>query len=341
MKKICIECPAEFCKNNNIFKEDTNLLELVRFKEAYILLKEYFTQAGYDLQTSDINLPKDCVAALYRSSVEKYKNIIPSKSYLIRNESKIITPIEWDNNYLKNFKKVFTYCDNLADKNKFVTLKLPNNPFKKIRKGLEHKDKFCCAVYSNKSSNLKNELYTERNNFIRWYEQNHPDLFDLYGYNWDLGEIKDYPFLPKFIKKRKIFRKVFNPEYPSYKGLVDNKYELLEQYKFSLAYENVKDVSGYISEKIFDCLNSGTIPIYWGANDILEYIPKNCFIDRRDFSSLESLFDFMKNMPDDEYLEYQNNIEKYLLSEDVKKLSCEQYAKTIFDTIIKDLESQN
>lgn len=338
MKKICVTSADKSCRQNIIFENTPKFTEYARFDSAFILLKNLFAQAGYDLQTSDINKPDECVAIIYKSSLQPYKNIDTPQSYLIRDESKIISPHEWEDNYLKNFKKVFTYADDSSPENNLINFKLPNTVLKKIKKGLAHKDKFCCAVYSNKGSRLENELYTERNNFIRWYEEKHPDLFDLYGYNWDLGEQRDYPFLPKFIKKRKFFKKIFNPPYPSYRGLVGDKYELLERYKFSLAYENVKDVPSYISEKIFDCLNSGTIPIYWGASNILDYVPKNCFIDRRDFSSLEELHDFMCKMTDEKYHEYQNNIEQYLLSDEVKKLSSEQYAQTIFDTIIKDLE---
>lgn len=339
MKKICIVSNENIGKNNVIFKPIEGLSELLKFEEAYITLKNLFKQAGYDLQTSDINKPKDCCAVIHISSLTKYQDIDPSKSYLIRNESKIIAPHEWEENYLSNFKKIFTYSDDTLSSDKFIRLKLPKNPFKVIKTGLEHKDKFCCAVYSNKHSNLPNELYTERNEFIRWFEKNHPELFDLYGYNWELGEHKEYPFLPKILKKRKFFKKIFNPQFPSFKGQVEDKYGLLEQYKFSLAYENVKDVSGYISEKIFDCFNAGTIPIYLGANNILDYIPQNCFIDKRDFSSLEELFYFMKNMPDDEYLQYQKNIIDYINSEKAEKFSPQQYAETIFESILNDIKN--
>ena len=40
----------------------------------------------------------------------------------------------------------------------------------------------------------------------------------------------------------------------------------------------------------FDAFVAGNIPIYWGADDIEDYIPKNCFIDRRNFSNHEKLY---------------------------------------------------
>ena len=34
------------------------------------------------------------------------------------------------------------------------------------------------------------------------------------------------------------------------------------------------EMKGYISEKIFDCFYSGTIPIYLGAKDVKTIFPK-------------------------------------------------------------------
>ena len=44
---------------------------------------------------------------------------------------------------------------------------------------------------------------------------------------------------------------------------ISNKIKFLSQYKFSIAMENIKG-DGYISEKIIDSFNAGTIPIYLG-----------------------------------------------------------------------------
>jgi hypothetical protein len=48
-------------------------------------------------------------------------------------------------------------------------------------------------------------------------------------------------------------------------------------------------MNGYITEKIFDCLYAGTIPLYLGAKDVSELLPENIFIDCRKFSSLTEM----------------------------------------------------
>jgi hypothetical protein len=52
-----------------------------------------------------------------------------------------------------------------------------------------------------------------------------------------------------------------------YKQYADNKMRYLEQYKFNICPENAIS-PGYVSEKIFEALYSGCIPIYTGwSND--------------------------------------------------------------------------
>lgn len=46
----------------------------------------------------------------------------------------------------------------------------------------------------------------------------------------------------------------------------DNKLEFLKTYRFNLCPEN-SDNKGYVTEKIFDAIQSGCIPIYWGSEN--------------------------------------------------------------------------
>jgi hypothetical protein len=57
---------------------------------------------------------------------------------------------------------------------------------------------------------------------------------------------------------------------PNYCGFVSSKVDILRRYRFCLVMENQRQ-NGYITEKLFDCLPSGVVPIYWGAPDIHNY----------------------------------------------------------------------
>lgn len=81
----------------------------------------------------------------------------------------------------------------------------------------------------------------------------------------------------------------------------------------------MSDTPGYITEKIWDSFKAKTIPVYWGASNIEEYVPKNCFIDYRDFLDLEKLNSFLSTLTEEQYYTYIHNIEAFLETENAKK----------------------
>ncbi len=63
---------------------------------------------------------------------------------------------------------------------------------------------------------------------------------------------------------------------PAYRGYAASKYKTLAQYRYNLAIENsVED--WYISEKIFDSLLCGCMPIYYGSEKIFDLLPNEWF----------------------------------------------------------------
>ncbi|HJV44233.1 MAG TPA: glycosyltransferase family 10 [Bacillota bacterium] len=204
------------------------------------------------------------------------------------------------------YKKIFTQHDQYIDGKKYVKI----NPFCiDVSNSIKNptKQNLCTLIASgNKSSSHPMELYTERMNAIEWFEQNQPNDFDFYGHSWN------------------------HQDHPCYKGLSFNKIETLSHYKFAICYENARDVAGYITEKIFDCFNASCVPIYLGANNITQYIPPQCFIDRRLFSSYDDLFQYITNMSEETYDGYLQAIEQYLSSDLAKQFSVNQFVTTMW-----------
>nr|WP_315145698.1 glycosyltransferase family 10 [uncultured Flavobacterium sp.] len=64
---------------------------------------------------------------------------------------------------------------------------------------------------------------------------------------------------------------------------IDDKWEVLKNSKYGIAYENFQN-DYYWTEKIIDCYLSYTMPLYFGCNNIENYFPNNSFIqiDPRD-----------------------------------------------------------
>ena len=91
--------------------------------------------------------------------------------------------------------------------------------------------------------------------------------------------------------------------------------------------------TGYITEKIFDCLVGGCVPIYWGASNINEYIPKKCFIDKRKFSTYDELYDFIKSMDKETYDGYLAAAREYLTSAQSQVFSSEYFVEMVLKEI--------
>lgn len=133
----------------------------------------------------------------------------------------------------------------------------------------------------------------------------------IYFYNnKPLGELEFYGYDPGIFK-----------DHPMYKGKIpgyhsgSQKNEVLRQYRFCYCYENCQ-IPGYITEKIFAVFKAGSVPIYYGAQNIESYIHSNCYIDFRKFRNHEELYQYLKNMDESEYNNYINNIKEFVKSGD-------------------------
>jgi len=58
---------------------------------------------------------------------------------------------------------------------------------------------------------------------------------------------------------------------------IEDKITALKDYRFSLIIENEK-INNWFTEKIIDCLTTGTIPVYWGCPNIGDYFDTSGFI---------------------------------------------------------------
>lgn len=119
----------------------------------------------------------------------------------------------------------------------------------------------------------------------------HSGVIDLYGMGWNRWWSREARWLPYWRNLRAIKS--------IYKGPCASKFEVLQDYDFCLCFENMK-MDGYITEKIFDCIYAGTIPLYLGAPDVLDYIPADAFVDCRRYSSWSAMWQAVARMPEQE-----------------------------------------
>lgn len=132
---------------------------------------------------------------------------------------------------------------------------------------------------------FKKELYSKRIEAMSALAQ--LGVVDLYGMGWQKWWSYRSMWLP-YWRHRKALMAI-------YQGTCASKYEVLSRYRFSLCFENMA-MQGYLTEKLFDCLYAGTVPVYLGAPDISELVPFNAYIDCRQFGSWQEMWDTVSNM---------------------------------------------
>lgn len=267
----------------------------------------------------------------------KLRRMKGKQLYLVLAENEANRPDNyWPRNH-RDFTKVFTWNPQLVDNKKYFqcyhNFRIPEN----FRiNPTEHK-KFCVTIASQKYNPHPKELYTERVRVIRWFEKNHPDEFDLYGTEWDrryvTGKLsRANLFLQRFYRMTGDTFK--SKTFPSWRGTVPKKREVMRQYKFAITYENAV-FPGYLTEKIFDALFAGCVPVYLGAPDVTNLIPSNTFIDRRNFKTHEELYQYMKQMPEKEYTGYLEAIENFVRGPAIKPFSVEGLCDLVLHQVVE------
>jgi hypothetical protein len=166
---------------------------------------------------------------------------------------------------------------------------------------------------------VNRELYVDRLEAISYFSKRSD--FDLYGVGWERPT--------RYVYGRRAERYAAAAK-KSWRGSVPDKLSTLEQYKFSICFENCI-FSGWVTEKILDSMLAGCVPIYWGAPDIEEFIPANCYIDFKKFKNYAELEQFLDGMDEKTYQTYIDNINKFIASDRYRYFTQEKFAEVMID----------
>lgn len=304
----------------------------------YIALKKEFSKQNIELCTQDIYPVGESKYNIYLDTILLPLNHANKlNTYLIILEPPSVLTTNFKKSCHSYFNKIFTWDDKLVDNKKYYKFNFSYDI--KSRSNQEFKkDKFCVIICRKKFSNWIDELYSLRLELINWFEKNEPKKLDLYGYGWSRIVFKTYPltFLNRFVFLTRLIYSLFKSKINIYHGEVESKADVLNRYKFSFCYENIQNIDGYITEKIFDCFFSGTIPIYLGAKNIEKFIPKECFIDARKFANIKDIYDYINSMENKEYIKYIKAIKNFLKSEKARYFDADYNAKLIVKTILNN-----
>ena len=103
---------------------------------------------------------------------------------------------------------------------------------------------------------------------------------------------------------------------------IQNKIKLLRGWKFHAAFEN-GNVRDYVTEKVYTALAAGTVPIYMGAPNIDEFVPKGSIIRVDSFEDTAALAKHIQECLTNEtlYQSYHDWRDRPLNSEFVEKFA--------------------
>jgi len=151
-----------------------------------------------------------------------------------------------------------------------------------------------------------------------WPQLGDSTLFQVYNKNKNISCISsNKAFLPGHIRRLEFVHYIesMKPDIDLF-GIgfneIEGKIEGLKDYKYSISIENAL-TPNYITEKVFDCFLTGTIPIYYGAPNIGEYFDLNGILTFNTLPGLVKILDKLKLEGDDFYskniLAIKNNFE--------------------------------
>lgn len=184
-------------------------------------------------------------------------------------------PIINGENYLnivrdhKKFKKVFSHHIDLSNKiDNFVYVAHGGTWLRQQDIGVHTKCKLVSSIFSNKNWNPYHRMRQ------RIYEELNNSVIDFFGSGSE------------------------NP--------IEYKITGLQEYMFSVVVENSIE-SDYFTEKLIDCLLTGTIPIYCGTRNVSKYFDDNGIIF---FENPEDLPKILNNISKDLYVSKLNSVVK-------------------------------
>jgi hypothetical protein len=303
-------------------------------------LRASFSEHGVRLDTQDVNAAAGRTAD-FNLYIESRDVTTDGANYLLRFEADVIVPRNADAQYLAQFAGVFTWQQDIVDGKRFIKMMLPNPLRMPERFGFAERPDFCAAISANKVAALQDgrELYSKRVEAIRWFERHAPGRFHLYGLGWDKPPKRPGRWGKTVYRAEKVWHGVSRtPALPSYRGPVREKREVLERTRFCICFENCV-VDDYITEKIFDCLFAGCLPVYLGAPNIASFVPRECFVDMREFADFGTLVAYLDAMSESEYIDRQRAMVDFLQGPRFVPFSSQTFADTIVDKVLKDFGS--
>lgn len=319
--KIVYIIPPNGYQNEKLFDMSDPIYNRDDCMRPFYVFRECLRSIGYNLKTTTLKPDEklEHFAGIVVCGVPHDKNVLqrlaripPEKVILLLLEPPTVVPHYYDRSQHTVFGKIYILLDDWVDNKQYFKLFYPQTTLTMIDPIVPFEQKkFCTMIAGRKKSKHPLSLYNAREEIIHFFENKDPGNFDLYGSTWN------------------------QVDFPSYKGRANAKMDILKNYKFCICYENMRDTRGYVTEKIFDVLIAGCVPIYYGASNIAEYVDPACFILRENFQTDEKLYSFLRRITPDEYDTYIEAAKRYLASEQAYYFSTDFFVTTLLKEFVQ------
>lgn len=284
---------------------------LVSFNHEKKLYRKFIKSGGNSQRSILIQMEPDSIfPGQYKKRIEnKYGLIISpgSSKYSIESDSFVGWPYKYHLNPAEP-------DDNDPD----LRLALDSNYLDDLfsLKNWRERSHKLVMIAANKVSPISTSNYGARRHLAKTA---HSNLLEVYGPLWNekiyfrarhrlavlVGAVKQGTF-PNLVH---IYAALFT-KYKTAKGAIPDKHEILKETKFNLVVENSNNV---VTEKIFDALINGSIPVYIGP-DLVEFgIPQEVALTASpDIAKIEKVINNLTEQNIESYLE---SIRSFVMSE--------------------------
>jgi len=281
---------------------NSDLPTWVQFKE----LTAYLRGHGFETKQSfpstffiGINHAKDEYSEFIKAGGNKSRAVLvllePRAVYAAQYKSKVLQKyslvLRPGNPMIDNSKSVFIGWPYESNPNPLIPSNEDKSLIEIIHKNIDNdlfdfaawnlRSDYLVMINSNKVSAISAENYSLRRYFAKRIEK---EFLSVYGDLWSGSFLKKvrhrievlyFSLTSGIMPNLKSIYGSLHVKYPGSKGIIPDKHEVLQNSKFSIVIEND---SSYVSEKLFDSMINGSIPIYSGPFIPDTIVPKGTYI---------------------------------------------------------------
>lgn len=312
-------------------------------------LRDAFAQAGYQLNTADVNQGHAVAFELHLNAQRRVPVAAPpgTPCYAYLYEDPLVRPVNANRAQLARYRQLWAWDETLIDGQHIHALEYPNDLRLRDVPSWAERDLFCVLLASNKALRRPDPraLHGQRLAVIRGFETLLPHGFHLYGRGWDIPPVQ--PGAWGRLAKRwnewrlRAGRAGSPPPFASWRGVVGHKAEVLDRARFAICYENTRGNPGYITEKIFDCMASGCVPVYIGTRHAEPPVPADCFIDGEPLQDPAALLAALQAVDAERFATYQQAMRRFLASDQAQHYSNAHWCRTLVAGITADVAAQH